>query len=357
MPIVKLGPHVLMTSSSAGDWARAGARVVKLVDYFGLAEEVAALPHKPLLIGRVVETEFDPNAMRGRDPFLAADSYIAQHLDAKIRANPAIGSWEGPNECVITERWAMEWYALFLYSFAASLRRVFGKTAVIGSWAVGNPDYPLWGSYRPALDAVREFGAILSRHSYAGPDKSTWSYLLLRHREDNAIFASMGYSNLPLVITECGADSVPFGNPPGRPWKDLYGDNAQAYYDQILAPLDAELQADSYVLGAAVFTSGGGWDRHNIEGEVSRLLIANTAPPSVPPPPQDKATHIVVNCVALNVRQYPYTTIAPPLIRQIPAGARVKAEGFYQSSAMPRAWACISPNSNEWVNSYYLAPV
>jgi len=287
--VTKLGPHTLNGSPQASAWLRAGAPIIKMVGDFSFAAEAAALSHRPLVIGRIVETHLDPNRLISQDPIQTARDYIATYLERPITLNPAVTHWEGPNECVVTEPPAMRWYSIFLNEFARVVWTQFKKTPVIGGWAVGNPNYPLWAEYRPALEATRMYGAILSRHSYAGPDKSTWGYLLLRHREDNAIFSSMGYPDAPLLITEAGADGVPFGNPPGRCWRDLYGDDATRYCDEILFPFDEELKKDPYVLGAVVFTSGGSdtWPDHNIDGRVSELLIANTRPEETPPPPEN----------------------------------------------------------------------
>lgn len=365
---MKLGPHMLGNSAQAVQWARAGAGVVKMVDDFSFAAEADSLPHHPLIIGRVFENVFDPNALLGNDPVSTAWAYISTHLDLKIRLNPAVQYWEGPNECVITSLEAMRWYARFLAEFARIVSGL-GKVPVIGGWAVGNPDYPMWAEYRPALESVSRYGAVLSRHSYAGPDQRTWPFLLLRHREDNRIFSEMGFPNLPVLITECGADDAPFGNPPGRAWRDLYGNDADRYCREILFPFDAMIAGDAYVLGATIFTSGNGWPAHNIDGRVSELLIANTfpAPPPVPippPPPPDRATHVVnvirtptipAGTPALNVRLYPWGSVTPPLVRVLGQGARVRVEGWFKTSGMRHGWGAISPAFNEWVSGQYLA--
>jgi len=275
----KLGPHILGTSAAGSEWTRRGAPIVKMVGDFSFATEAETLPHHPLIVGRVFENAFDPNQLLGTDPVAMAATYTHQYLSSPILLNPSVKLWEGPNECVITDTTAMRWYATFLAEFARILRVTFNRTAVIGGWAVGNPDYPLWAEYHPALVAAVVYKAMLGRHSYAGPDQSTWSYLLLRHREDNLRFSAMGYPNLPVLITECGADGVPFGVPPGKSWKELFNGNAEQYLNSILLPLDNELAKDNYVLGATVFTLGAGWNNHNIEGQVASRLIELAAPP------------------------------------------------------------------------------
>ena len=358
--MTKLGPHILGNSSQAAQWLRAGAPVVKLVGNFGLAPEAATLPHRPIVIGRFVETFLDPNRLIHNDPIAEARAYVANFLDTHIRLNPAVQAWEGPNECIITDLSAMRWYALFLREFARIIIESYKKVPVIGNWSVGNPDYPMWAEYRPALEMVGRYGgAILGRHNYAGPDQTTWPFLLLRHREDNRIFSEMGFPNLPVLITECGADGVPFGNPPGRAWKELYGSDAHLYYGEILAPFDAELRRDAYVLGATVFTSGDGWERHNIEGAVTDLLIANTRPsaPPIEPPPDDSDTHVVIASL-LNVRMFPWVgNVTPPLVGQLGNGVSVRVFGIYKPANALHGWGCIDAAGNRWVNMRYLAQV
>ncbi len=275
----KLGPHLLLHGDpDATKWIQnARPSIVKLVDT-GIPGEFINQADQTIWIGRKGENVFDPNNPAGGgfsdDPVEAAQQYITRFLDQAIRLEPLIQCWELNNEPVITDPSRMAWFARFLARGAQILRETYNKTAVLGCWSVGNPDFPLWAQYGPALEAARRYGALLGRHSYAGPDQSTWSFLLLRHREDNIRFTTLGFPDMPLVITECGADFVPFGNPQGKPWHELYGDDAQRYVDEILSPFEAELLRDSYVLGATVFTYGHNWEHHTLNGRDAGQRIA-----------------------------------------------------------------------------------
>jgi len=286
----KIGPHCLGWTTDAARLGRSGVAVAKFAGLFDGAAELAALPlemRPRLMIGRVVEEEFGIAERMGNDAATGgtiaveyARSYFARYLEKPIHDQPAINAWEGPNEPTAQSADGMRWYADFLYELARLIRAV-GKTAVIGGWSVGSPDYPYWSYYGRALLAVRDHGAVLSRHSYAGPDQSTWPFLLLRHRRDNEIFTAMGYPDLPVVLTECGADDAPFGNPPGKAWKDLYGTDGARYAREILVPLELELRKDDYVIGATLFTYGPAswWARHNVDGAgVTDALLALPAP-------------------------------------------------------------------------------
>jgi len=279
----KIGPHCLGWTPEAASLGRSGVAVAKFAGLFDGAAELAALPAEVrpgMLLGRVVETEFGIDERRATPAVDYARYYFTRYLEQPIRLNPALNAWEGPNEPTANSAEGMRWYGAFLYELSR-LIRAQGKTPVIGGWSVGAPKYELWPEYTAALEAVRIHGAVLSRHSYAGPDQTTWGYLLLRHREDNARFEALGYGNLPLVITETGADVVPFGTPPGRAWRDLYGDDGARYVREILAPLEMELRKDEYVIGATVFTYGPRewWPRHNIDGAgVTQALVALPLP-------------------------------------------------------------------------------
>jgi len=282
----KVGPHCLGWTTDAERLGRAGVAVAKFAGLFDGAAELAALPAETrpgLRIGRVVEEEFGIDERRSASPVDYARYYFARYLEKPIQANPALNAWEGPNEPTANNAEGMRWYAEFLYELARLIRGT-GKTPISGNWSVGTPDYGLWPEYRQALQAVRDHGAVLGRHSYAGPDQSTWPYLLLRHREDNARFEALGFGDVPVVLTEAGADSVPFGMPPGTAWRDLYGDDGARYVREILAPLEMELRRDEYVIGAVLFTYGPRewWPRHNVDGSgVTEALLAL-------PPPQER---------------------------------------------------------------------
>lgn len=369
----KLGPHLIV---SGGDGARiareAKPTIVKIVDGgFEFANELT-VPDRPLIIGRITEKVFDPNRTEFKDqPTMGvARWYVDTFLARPMRQFPAVDAWEVANECVITDSMVMRWFARFLAEAARILREEFNRTAVLGNWAVGNPDYPLWSEYVSALDAVRKYGAMLGRHNYAGPDQSTWGYLLLRHRQDNQAFGALGYPDLPVVITEAGADSVPFGNPPGQAWKSLFGGDAVRYWNEILLPLDGELRKDHYVRGAVVFTCGQGWPEHNIDGtHISQWLIdyAKNAPPitfgatggtTAPlPPTAPLPTHRVTASI-LNVRGHPWTgTVTPALVGQLMNGTRIRVEGWIKFGSMQYGWALISPHGEKWVNGKYLAEI
>lgn len=85
---------------------------------------------------------------------------------------------------------------------------------------------------------------------------------------------------------------------------------------------------------------------------------ANALPDSTPTPPPLGYTHLVYNCQALNVREFPWAgRITPAVRRVVAAGTPVNVYGVYQDHDMRYGWACLSDDGNEWVSAYYLRPV
>lgn len=286
MPTFPLGPHFMTGGSVTRDWLeRLKPKVLKCVGDYGVSQFA---PTEALVVGREVDDGkidgqgFDMNRMclrEKRDPMATAKLYVASVLDRAISLNPRVDVWEGPNEQVFEwedEREArdpvfaatmqrsreivMEWYANFLYHYSREIK-LRGKRAAIGSWAVTWPQkkHNLWPFYRQALLAVRDFDAILTRHEY-GPLDGTFS---LRYRYDNDVYTSLGFPNLPVIISEWGSDYVAGWGP----WKPWFG-TMEKYCDELVIPYTVEIARDSYCLGATLFCDGGpdGWKDFNVSG-------------------------------------------------------------------------------------------
>ncbi len=309
---MKLGPHCLFGSADARRIVTEGrAPVIKCVDDWGLAE-TADLPHRPLVIGRKTQPflTFDPaqRFREGADPIAEAVRFLRQMPDGSgatladsILANPQVPAWEGPNEPAFgggtdpQNQAAMAWYGRFEAERARLLREEFGKAAVVGNFATGNPDLPesdrmaMWRQFLPALDAVRELGGYLGLHEYWDPDwdpgNVTWHELRYRH-----LAGYLGEQMPRVVITECGWDGIPSstpGFPPGNSFRKS-GRSLESYFAS-LARYDGEIGADAYVVGACIFTYGSGWPDHNVEGTaLADLLITHgqSAPPAPAPKPE-----------------------------------------------------------------------
>lgn len=185
----------------------------------------------------------------------------------------------------------------------------------------------------------------------ASPRFPDAGYLCLRYRFWIHAAQQVGVQLAPFFVSE-------FYPSVHRPLGDLDIVDIRNRY----AAYDNEIAKDSLCLGVTPFTlgGGGGWGHEDhanfypalVDYAVSVAARINGSP--APIPPGDGATH-VVTATLLNVRAHPYTITAPPLVKQLQQGARVKVEGIYKTASMTTGWACISPNSNEWVSMLYLA--
>lgn len=333
---LKLGPHYLAGGDAATlEWLKLKPAVAK---FCWSGYELARMAHaETLTVGRPEEQFIGtPEAPVGQgDPALLAKAFVNRFYAPLIAAYPYIRAWEGPNEVVPDDAAQMEWYAEFLHYFA---REIFalGKQAVIGAWPPGAPSLVLWPRYARALQAVREWCAILSRHSY-GPLDLWYSY---RHRLDNDAFTKMGYPSLPVIITECGADHL--GDFPGR-WRHVYGSERE-YWDEYLRPLAADLARDQYVLGATLFTVGSGyslgWADFDVGGD---LVAAMKEDPMTQAPADDGGISVVSTVVGSNGPRRDKVQEAVYSFHALLAGALADGSEIGQVQ-----WASVPPVSRKW---------
>lgn len=275
----KVGPQLnVQGDSDATDWLLRGEPSAAVGINIGPPGEIAG--RDLFFAGRNFEDAWNPeNPQRdgySGQPIPDARKYADLWYKDWLPLNPWARLVATPNEPVVLTVPVMEYCAAFLAELTRILHVEFGRVAVVGNWSVGSPDFPLWAAYRPALEAVARYGAVLGRHSY-GPLNDFYA---LRHRRDNAIFAAMGFPDLPVLITECGWENLPEVLPDGsgRTWASEPRRSALEYADYLLL-LDLELMKDRYVLGASVFTYGVNWSQHNINGSgVGRIMADALAP-------------------------------------------------------------------------------
>ncbi len=320
----KLCPHSLNAHGDVRTMVEAGSPAVKLVGFLGLSTELRATHPNLLLIGRVFEP-YDANAAARSGAAATAEALAWVTRQAETyRLNPAIDAWEGPNEPVFgmaddpANGQALAWYAAFEIERLRLLADL-GLRGVIGNFATGNPDLPLWPAFLPAVAAAKEFRGYLGLHEYSSPwmwwltgnyqtgncdhrpdfaGEGDTGFVTLRYRKVyRTFFEPQGLGDVPLLITECGLDSIGAVCPgqTSGPWKNHFDfwnrhDGAadpidywrgperdpERYYAEQLAWYDQQLQQDPYVVGATIFTVGnlGSWDRFDIaETRVLRHMV------------------------------------------------------------------------------------
>src|SRR5258708_5214984 len=126
----KLGPLCLTTTNTARQMLDAGCRIIKLVDDFGYAPELANRSDLTV-IGRVFTTT-TAESQRGEAPEAAARKFIDSQKE-KYQRNPAIKIWEGHNEPVWGSAEDMQWYAQFEIA-RLKLLADLGLRSVIGNF-------------------------------------------------------------------------------------------------------------------------------------------------------------------------------------------------------------------------------
>ena len=259
----KLTLHTGFTGGLSMAFVRdAKPRLLKILDNFGPAAEVKALSPGTLIVGRIYEAEPDQvTATRRRE----RRSGGTRNRD-KILGHPAVDYWEGYNEPDASTVERIAWYAQF-------------EAARVGLLAANGQQ----GLHRellhghPGRDEPFGLARLLPRHrrgARAGGDPRRprirhADAAVLRRRDGRRLALRplpQGLSAVPdsrraaacsLAITEAGVDGVaPVG------WKNHFTG------DQYLAQLkwyDSLMRADSYVLGATIFSLEiPGWDAFDI---------------------------------------------------------------------------------------------
>ena len=344
----KLGPHCLIRTVDALEMVRAGCPIVKLVSgAFGAANELLQINSRLVIVGRF----YTPWTLleqlnSGDSPEVAARKFI-ESQKATYSANPQIGIWEGHNEPSFggpDDTGAISGMSWYGHYEAERLRLLagLGLRGVIGNFSTGYPeinknDLRMWSAFLPAVQAAKQYNGILGLHEYSSPwmwwytgsyqtsncpggpnpprfpggELGDTGWLTLRYRQIyRYALQPAGLGNVSLVITECGNDRAGGGctDMPAGAWRDMLDywngwdgsadpidywrgseRDPERYYAEQLKWYDRELQKDSYVIGATVFTVGTDnsiWSQHDIaRTRVSQFLIEHMRESPMEPPP------------------------------------------------------------------------
>lgn len=230
-----------------------------------------------------------------------------------ITASPLIEWWEGLNELDGQPGYNWSWYAAFEIERVALLQGI-GKRAIIGSFITGNIDVNAhsastadgFSAFLPAVRAAAAAGGALSIHEYSAPllytcyDNATGTGPQTGHYR--AVYSKFltdpvtGAALIPLFLSEIGVGWSSYacgGNETAGGWQ-AYCSNwtsvdppgaypgmpcPQAFVSQ-LAWYDSLLQADAYVMGAAVFCQQCGsfssFDTAPALAELAAYMTANS---------------------------------------------------------------------------------
>lgn len=302
-PPSKLGIHIERNVPELFDLLKTqGMTAVTTLELdAGFAAQIKETSSRVNLIGRIHVGEPDIASL---DPIAAANDFVERILPFADddRRRPYFDGWISYNEPIINTPDAMKRLA----DFESERTRLLGDRgirSVIGNFATGGPDLPLWEHFLPAVQAAKEYGGWLGLHEYAAPTIYYLStrqeqgrypgvspqddgWLTLRYRKVYNQFLKPAGLAIPLVFTECGVDGLVEagrgGPKPARGWRDFQGYWAEngfglwgpgAYIEQLVW-FDQALQQDDYVIGGCIYGLGtsGQWLTYDIDGPALRVL-------------------------------------------------------------------------------------
>ena len=246
------------------------------------------------VLGRTYLPDSESNALVDQG-VAGADKWIDKFAPV-YSDSPHVDRWIGPNEYVLWNQECVDRFNDFHVRFIERMS-ILGHGVMCGQINTGwmrlrkygdPPPYP--ESIAPMLAALWAHGGIFSVHEYGPKDMRNAPGNILRYRDFKAELAQAGIVNLPsFFISETGLDQ-PTSNPASDyghwGWRALTF--WRDYFDQ-LKWYSGELDKDSYVLGASIFTEGGGWDSFELRMGYAMELADFIARDEPPPPPPDRA--------------------------------------------------------------------
>lgn len=281
----KLGLHITRNTPDLPALLAAHPDVIK---FSGNWEAAKIVPDGTWVIGQTPQTDVNIHRLRGQrlTPYEAAERFIAaQH--PIYQAHKAISYWEGPGETEWTDLEGMRWYAEFEIERMA-LMQTRGLKCVIGNFAPGTPDLPLWSAFLPAIEAGLHQAALLGLRENSWP--WTWwmtgkyqmmpgeedvGWSTLRYRQVYRQYLLPKGLRIPLLITEC-ALSPEVGGASAITEQQEQNSELRDHSARQLAWYETELSKDPYVIGMATSS----WERFHIDSSKAtgaRLPVAGTA--------------------------------------------------------------------------------
>jgi hypothetical protein len=325
----KLGPHFIGTPGFQR-WLASAPHVFKF-DPSSLGA-AAQIPPGHLVVGKLDQLEENLNLTDWKHYMKAGLSAQATadhrfNVQRNIFVGPnkprvdrylvnhRIDVWEDDNEVVPDDPDEANWYADYCIAMMKHYQSI-GKRRANFCFAVGTPDIKpgdpadIWPHLLPAVQHARDHDHFIALHEYMGfeadygvgwnqvdsqrrpirrwhgrtdaagnPDESyPYGYGALRYRFIyDYYFRPMGLHDTPLLITECGCDSVESITPQGisvGTWTEQQahwatsGKDPEHQYATMLQWYDSMLRQDTFVKGAMIFTVGsvGIWSKWDIAG-------------------------------------------------------------------------------------------
>ena len=259
----------------------ATAPVITLVDCdTAYIREVCAVNPNAWKVVRWVYRESQEDALE--EPDAAAQRWFNQRR-AEIEAvkGPRV-VFQGMNEisCSCKDAKATAQtiaYAKYEYRRMKFLHGI-GAGFGLGSWSVGEPDYPAWAYFAMIMtEMTRERDAVLL-HEYWPDRKGLEERWYTARWTDDLVWRWIKGQNI--IVTECGRDRVDGRGKPG--WRLTV--NAETYMSEI-ARYNELCEETPAVLGACLFTGGmlGEWANFEVNSLWPRIAAMQTPEPEPTP--------------------------------------------------------------------------
>ncbi|NIQ88652.1 MAG: hypothetical protein GWN93_06055 [Deltaproteobacteria bacterium] len=217
-----------------------------------------------------------------------ADEWIDRFAPV-YHANPHVEHWIPANEFILDCQDGVDRFNEFHIQYITRMWGLGHKVAagqINTGWMrlrkYGNPP-PYPESIAPMLTALWAHKGIFTTHEY-WPGLNDPTGNILRYRDFRAALLEAGVSNLPpMFISELGVDlettdpGSDYGHWGWRKFMDW------PTYLGLLKSYNSEISKDPYVLGASIFTEGGGWESFELNQE-QVLELADYIAQEVPKP-------------------------------------------------------------------------
>ncbi len=279
---MKLTIHDACWDASASPWSdrilAAGARWIKVIDDPARAYGVAqSYPACQVIYRNVAPSDIEQLSDLRRHPEFRDARACAEMLVRLADVRAAGNIWvEGANEPRLDTDDDARWYGE-VEAIRSRLLKARGLRAVIGNFATGNPTPERFAAFMATYTAHDgDASALIGLHEYGAINLPAGQDLhnLMRHRMLRRY--APGYR---WAITECGLDRIQVGGQwVGGGW--IKQGVSQADYWRFMLDFNAELERDTDVVCACVFTYGdtARWEKFemNDAAEFNSNLIAAT---------------------------------------------------------------------------------
>lgn len=342
---MKLTLHDARWDAAGSPWSdqalRAGARWIKIIDDPASAYAIAlAFPKCNVIYRRVLPQDIEQLSDLRKHPEFGDAQACAEMLVRWADIKPLPNLWvEGVNEPKLSNADDAHWYG-FVEAKRTQLLHAKGLKAVIGNFATGNPTPELFAEFvkiivsewpaTNALMGLHEYGAINLSAAQDGANA-------LRHRMLRPYAPGFRWA-----ITECGLDRIQIGGQwAGGGWRKESAAVSEEDYWRWLLDFNAELERDSDVVCACVFTYGdtarwADYEMNDAKGINANMINAISADAAAVVKPDcnrtdvpDNWTHTVEAAVGLNVRSEPKvsTPSAANVLCAMSSGKQVRVIG------------------------------